>query len=464
MEDDVTGNYIVPACQIYLFCNDSHQMGSVSILSEARVIEVYGYRGEYLSTLKNELMEEVDGMSVFRGDLTLERPLKECCLKFLPLKSKESMWLYGIKVVVQQKARPETVSLFPASMPLKAVEERLQASGTQISDKAEALKKMMELFQGGASLFPSPMVHAGSTGLPSLPQSSPQQPLQSPNGFAELFHLLQGPPSPAVPVQQTSLLEPPRGISVNSTGSVNDQEELLTGLIKLLLDKSTRRLQPEIPLQPAATQKGTEQQPGDLGKGLLLELLEKSGVLNKQVATDLLTEIVEKSGATVRLNQSLGDAEQTSPLPLQGAAMKDEKLVAEQQSEQVLTNNVAPNSLQELPLAGPKPEPSREMASQTDVSAVEQFTVQTALQGTTSHVAGEDPNLFGRMFQGFQEQLLELLGHRFEELKLEVIERLDVKIQEMEERINGRFDAIIDALQGQEDEEEIFEQPDEGSV
>lgn len=81
LEDDVTGNYIVPSCQIFLFCNDSHQMGSVSILSEARVIEVYGYHGEYLSTLKNELMEEVDGMSVFRGDLTIVRPLKECCLK-----------------------------------------------------------------------------------------------------------------------------------------------------------------------------------------------------------------------------------------------------------------------------------------------------------------------------------------------------------------------------------------------
>lgn len=68
------------------------------------------------------------------------------------------------------------------------------------------------------------------------------------------------------------------------------------------------------------------------------------------------------------------------------------------------------------------------------------------------------------MFQGLQDQLLELLGQRFEELKLEVVQKLDLKIQEMEERINGRFDAIIDALQGQEEDEEIFEQPDEGSV
>lgn len=471
LEDDVTGNYIVPSCQIFLFCNDSHQMGSVSILSEARVIEVYGYHGEYLSTLKNELMEEVDGMSVFRGDLTLGRPLKECCLKFIPLKSKESMWLYGIKVMVQQ-TRAEPLSIFPTSMPLKEVEERLQASGTQISEKAEALKKLMELFQGGANRFPGAMFQPSSSGLASLPQTGlaslahnfPQQEQQPPSStMSQLFNLLQGSVPP--PVQQAPPKHVPKPIAPlesareaslqHFTNTDSTQQALLTSLVKLLLDKTTRPLQSEVQAQLDVPPKEAEPPLAAQGKNLVLELLDKSGMMNKEMATLLLTEIVEKSGATVQLNQSLGNAEQRSNLPPQTAATREEAGVAGIEHLRQSTEKGVPEcSSQEQPLIEPKVEPSKEAASQTDVQ-----------DETVPQVPRMDPEeVVGKMFQGLQDQLLELLGHRFEELKLEVVHKLDLKIHEMEERINGRFDAIIDALQGQEEDEEIFEQPDEGSV
>lgn len=463
LEDDVTGNYIVPSCQIFLFCNDSHQMGSVSILSEARVIEVYGYHGEYLSTLKNELMEEVDGMSVFRGDLTLVRPLKECCLKFIPLKSKESMWLYGIKVMVQQTTKPELPSMFPTSMPLKEVEERLQASGTQISDKAEALKKMVELFQGGACRFPGAMFQPSSSGLASLSHSLPQQDQLPSNAMSQLFSLLQGSVHP--PVQQVPPKLVPKSVAPLELGreallqypastNNNTQEALLTGLVKLLLDKTTKPPQSEVQAQLAAPPKEAEAPLATPGKNLVLELFEKSGMMNKEMATLLLTEIVEKSGAKVHLNHSLGDAEQSSNLPAQTAPTKEAEAAVIKQLSQSTEKEVSEHSSQERPLIEPKVEPSKEAASQTDMP-----------DELMPQVPRTDPEeVVGKMFQGLQDQLLELLGQRFEELKLEVVQKLDLKIQEMEERINGRFDAIIDALQGQEEDEEIFEQPDEGSV
>lgn len=470
VDDDVTGNYIVPACQVFLFCGETHQMGSVSILSEARVIEVYGYHGEYLSTLKNELMEEVDGMSVFRGDLTLARPLKECCLKFIPVKSKDSMWLYGIKVVVQEKPRPDALNLFPSTMPLKDVEERLQASGAQLSEKAENLKRMMELFQGSTSMFSamSPVL-AGLSGLPrgAGPQQGP------PEGMAQLYSLLQNSaakptqvqplpkqaPKPLVAPEPAREAGPPSGAAGPAEAS---QDALVANMVKLLLQNQAAKLPAAEPPAPPVAKVKVEAQPASLDKDFVLGLLEKSGVLNKQTATLLLTEIIRKTGATVQLNQSLGDAEpEPANVPTDDSAAEQSSVVTEKQTPQKTST-----------ASGTEREPSADAASQTDAREPDQPANQElqapppalmmeALQKEREEMRGA----VGVLFQGLQEQLLNLVSERFDELKTEVVEKLDGKIQEMEERINARFDAIIDALQGQEEDEEIFEQAaEEGSV
>lgn len=73
----------VPACQLLLSCQNPFLISRISVLCEARVIEVYGHHGEYLRTIKNELLEEADDMIVFRGDIVLERPLALCSIKVL---------------------------------------------------------------------------------------------------------------------------------------------------------------------------------------------------------------------------------------------------------------------------------------------------------------------------------------------------------------------------------------------
>lgn len=475
VNDDVTGNYIVPACQVFLFCGDTHQIGSVSILSEARVIEVYGYHGEYLSTLKNELMEEVDGMSVFRGDLTFSRPLKECCLKFIPLKSKDCMWLYGIKVVVQEKPRPDTLHLFPTTMPLKDVEERLEASGAQLSEKAENLKRMMELFQGSNSLLSAAAMSPVLAGFSALPRGTPQQ---VPDGMTQLCSLFQNTnlkspqvqqapakqvPKPAVTQEPTRETVPQAGLRAVETS----QDGLLGGMLKLLLDNQTAKQQlqqesfPQPQPQVVTNAKTNELQSASLDKEFILGLLERSGVLNKQTATALLTEIIGKTGATVQLNQSFGDVgEKSTDVPAEDTLAGQSKIVTEKKLLQA--TSVATGTEHELP---------KEAGSQTDVpepvqpaneapQAVPVALAMEALQMQREEVR----DAVGTQFQGLQDELLRLVGQRFEELKAEIVEKLDGKIQEMEERINARFDAIIDALQGQEDDEEIFEQPEEGSV
>ncbi|XP_037555251.1 uncharacterized protein LOC119431877 isoform X1 [Dermacentor silvarum] len=471
VDDDVTGNYIVPACQVFLFCGETHQMSSVSILSEARVIEVYGYHGEYLSTLKNELMEEVDGMSVFRGDLNLTRPLKECCLKFIPLKSKDSMWLYGIKVVVQEKPRPDTLQLFPTSMPLKDVEERLEASGAQLSEKAESLKRMMELFQGTTGMLSAAAMSPVFAGFSSLSRGAPQQ---VPDGMAQFYNLFQNAglksqmhPTPAKQAPKPPLaaesareavLPTPSGTGAVETG----QDGLLAGILKLL-ENHTAKQQPQYEPLPQAVAKAkvSGSESASLDKEFILELLEKSGVLNKETATVLLAEIIQKTGATVQLNQPHGDAEKNST----NAPAED--VTAGQ------PNNAAEKKILETTsrATGTDNKPSKETGSQTDqpepvpTANQEPQLVPAPLTMEALQMQREETrDVVGALFQGLQDQLLNLVDRRFEELKVEMVEKLDGKIQEMEERINARFDAIIDALQGQEDEEEIFEQPEEGSV
>ncbi|XP_064466288.1 uncharacterized protein LOC135377644 [Ornithodoros turicata] len=508
MDDDIAGNYIVPACQIFLFCIESRQISSISILSEARVIEVYGYHGEYLSTMKNELMEEVDGLSVFRGDLNLERPVKECCLKFMPLKSKESMWLYGIKIVLQQKGRTTLPGMFPPNIPMKEVEERLNSSHTQISDKAEAFKKLMETFQGASPYMP--MMQQTVPGLAFQAQPQVQFP-QSVN-VTQLLGLLQGmvPPAAIQPaqnntfdlVQQIAALKPEMVQELykhmpvqhqaqqmpQATAPVQDQnqEAALTTLAELIRTSKIAE-PPSAPVQsPAAPVKTAEGFPLPVSNEVIMEYLAKSELLSKESITAILTDIVKKSGSEFHLHKTLGDAEkpdriQDDVIQKYAQAQPQSMLDGEKEADtNILVKPEVMNSAAALPHKEVLPEPSHppvtaavqtvteelvDSACQTEPMQEEgsAATPQVTQEMVLDVLKGDLETLFEKMSKAAQEQLLNLLGGHMEELKQQVVEKVEVKIQEMEERVNARFDAIIDALQGQEEEEEIFEQTEEGS-
>ncbi|PRD29161.1 UNVERIFIED_CONTAM: hypothetical protein NCL1_30238 [Trichonephila clavipes] len=131
----------VPACQLLISCEPPYQISRISVLCEARVIEIYGHHGEYLKTVKNILLEEADDMIVFRGDVTLDRPSSLCSIKFLLLRSPNEMWLYGVKIVTTKMAYDATSQM---TIPLAAVEQRLMQMGLVLSDKAEAFKQLVQ--------------------------------------------------------------------------------------------------------------------------------------------------------------------------------------------------------------------------------------------------------------------------------------------------------------------------------
>lgn len=134
----------VPACQLLLSCQPPYQISRISVLCEARVMEVYGHHGEYLKTIKNELLEEADDIIVFKGDIVLERPLGLCSIKFAGLRTSSEMWLYGVKILrTKQDFDQENM----ITIPLAAVEQRLAQMGLTLSDKAEAFKQLVEKCQ-----------------------------------------------------------------------------------------------------------------------------------------------------------------------------------------------------------------------------------------------------------------------------------------------------------------------------
>lgn len=71
----------VPACQLLICCEPPTQITRISAICEARVIEIYGHHGEYLKTVFNCPLEETENLFVYRGDVTLDKPLSVCSVK-----------------------------------------------------------------------------------------------------------------------------------------------------------------------------------------------------------------------------------------------------------------------------------------------------------------------------------------------------------------------------------------------
>lgn len=146
--DDASSMFASPACQLLLTCPENFEMRNISILSEARIIEVFGHHGEYLKTCRSELVEEVDDMAVFRTEITFDKPVTICSLKFTSLKSKKSMWLYGVRVILH----PMIIPHIGSKIPLEDVKQRLGNMGSKLSDRAEAFKQLVGNYQSTQNL------------------------------------------------------------------------------------------------------------------------------------------------------------------------------------------------------------------------------------------------------------------------------------------------------------------------
>lgn len=151
-------------CRLMFYSQPPYLIQKVTVLCEARLIEVYGRHAEYLKTIRNQIVDEVDDMVVFRGDVQLERASPECSLKFTGLKAKTSMWLYGVTVKVipiQGNTPPLSTLLSPTN--------NMPGSVDRNRNNAQFMSLMSSLF--GPPIDPRPVA-------PPTPQpaAAPPQP------------------------------------------------------------------------------------------------------------------------------------------------------------------------------------------------------------------------------------------------------------------------------------------------
>lgn len=116
----------------------------VVVVSEARMVEVYGDCGEYCTTCKGDYIDEFEGCAVYKADASLQLPTQEVLLKFAGLKDKHQMWIYGICLLVKQTDKVQGI----ANVNFQKVNELLKESKIPLSDKAEKCKKFLQSYGG----------------------------------------------------------------------------------------------------------------------------------------------------------------------------------------------------------------------------------------------------------------------------------------------------------------------------
>ncbi|KAJ9597616.1 hypothetical protein L9F63_011522 [Diploptera punctata] len=133
-----------------LGCMKSFNIRKISVVSEARIIELFGKCEEYITTVHADFFDECEDMSVYIAETEIPQPTSECYLKFARLRRKDEMWLYGIHITFD-KADP--IFMRHPSVNFQNVNRILKDSGHQLTEKAEKCKKFLQLY--GSFLDPN---------------------------------------------------------------------------------------------------------------------------------------------------------------------------------------------------------------------------------------------------------------------------------------------------------------------
>ncbi|KAL1122485.1 hypothetical protein AAG570_002816 [Ranatra chinensis] len=130
-------------CTLSIVLEDSStQITKISVVSEARNIEVYGLHEEYITTVRSENIDEFEGMVVNLMETDVS-PVPEIMLKFIGIKEPDTMWLYGIRLIVGSFSKPTVTT---SRVNYEAVEERLRMARIPITEKAERCKRFLRQY------------------------------------------------------------------------------------------------------------------------------------------------------------------------------------------------------------------------------------------------------------------------------------------------------------------------------
>lgn len=112
------------------------QITNISVVSEAKIIEIYGKYGEYIKTCKCDYISEANGIE-FYGAQTDLLTTHEITVKFPGVK--KGIWLCGVKILIK-KAPPSITNSFDYNL----VDDKLKKSNIPITEKAEQFKKFLQ--------------------------------------------------------------------------------------------------------------------------------------------------------------------------------------------------------------------------------------------------------------------------------------------------------------------------------
>ncbi|GAB6024985.1 hypothetical protein CHUAL_010079 [Chamberlinius hualienensis] len=114
----------------------------ISVICEARHIEIYSHHDEYVTTADSTLIDaDFDDFAAYRTEIILSKPLTACKLKFVSLRFNDSMWLYGISFHIRPNYH---ASSSDGLTKMSEVVTKLQKEGLPMSDGAKRLAKMLQ--------------------------------------------------------------------------------------------------------------------------------------------------------------------------------------------------------------------------------------------------------------------------------------------------------------------------------
>merc|ERR1712071_437055 len=88
-------------CTLKMTLKSNRKCSGIQILSEVAIFEVYGDYGEYISTTKGDLLDDVEGSCLYECRMDFKKPQSEILLKCLKSKDRKSLWIYGISIATQ---------------------------------------------------------------------------------------------------------------------------------------------------------------------------------------------------------------------------------------------------------------------------------------------------------------------------------------------------------------------------
>ncbi|XP_071448873.1 uncharacterized protein [Hetaerina americana] len=119
-------------------------ISALKVISEARIIELYGKGGEYMSTTHSDFLDDFEGMAVYSAFVKLAVPSSDCSIKFKKLKNEDSIWLYGMGIYIQPC---QGQNYNGVQVDFKRVNDRLQQSGCSLTGNAEQCLELLHTFQ-----------------------------------------------------------------------------------------------------------------------------------------------------------------------------------------------------------------------------------------------------------------------------------------------------------------------------